>query len=195
MILVFLVIFTLCAYLGGVYISNRKLANSLRALFSFLLFLTIVAMIGNDTQHWGMRSQTEVRTTNLLSSVAKPQEPSFLLYKNLGTTTKDQIYLYRTDTRPKKIQHTLPKKTTNQVRVTTGTPRLVTKTQRWTYQGTGWGWLFSVAGNEGQRIKTQNTFYVGSQWQVLTPQKLKQLAKMAQAKAQVRAKAQAAAQN
>ncbi|BDR56002.1 DUF4811 domain-containing protein [Xylocopilactobacillus apis] len=173
MIIALLVMMTLVAYFGGVYVENRKVGNWIRFISDLLLVGIVALIITNNSYHFGMEQQVETSTTQISSASPQKQMP-FLLYEPLGTAGKEQVYLYKT-LASGKIKHTTPDLTTNKVVRTKLSPKLITNKKVWRYKNSFYRVMFSVSGNEGTRIKTTNTFYIPKNWMVLSTKEAKKL--------------------
>ncbi|AVK64717.1 DUF4811 domain-containing protein [Lactobacillus sp. CBA3606] len=177
MILVLLVLSTIALFLSFVYMRRSKLQLGLVTVLVVLVVASLVLVIRNDSAHLGMSKVTTTKTTTLKS--AGSSQMDLLLYQSVGTADKNRVYIYKTTTNQKKVSHTPANiKTTNQVKTTAGTPKLVTKTTRWVYQNKAAKFWFGIADNDNQLIKRTNHFYVGKQWVVLSTSQAKQLTKL-----------------
>lgn len=174
MIIVCLVIVTLIAYFGGVYVDNRHAANITRGICDALIVVILTLIVANDTFHFGMQPRTQTTITSI--SAVKPNSTApVLLYRSLGTSGKNQIYLYK-KTPDSKSLHTRPDKTVNKVVRSSKDPHLVTKRKTWVYKNGFYKFMFAIAGNEGRHIQTHNTFYLPPNWLVLSTKQAQRLA-------------------
>lgn len=195
MIIVLLIISAIALFLTAVYMSGSWVKYSLTGLFGIALVASLVLVVMNDSQHFGMKKVTTTKTVALKS--AGSSQLDMLLYQSVGTADQHRVYIYKTTADQKKPSTTTASvKTANQVKTTTGSTKLVTKTTRWTYQsGTAKFW-FGIADNDKQLIKRTNTFYVKKTWVVLSTAQAKQLSKLAkQQSATLKARAKAYVQN
>lgn len=191
MILICLVVSAIALFISFVYVARQTTRLTLTAIFGLMLIGSVAAISANDSQHLGMVKTTTTKTTALKSAGSSTQ-PQLLLYQSVGQADKHRVYVYKTTANQKKTQHTAANvKTTNRVKTTTATPKLVTKTTRWTYRSTAMRWWFGLANNDQQLVKRTHTFYVNSDWAVLSTTQAKQLAKlMKQHQAQLKTQAQ-----
>ncbi|BDR58061.1 DUF4811 domain-containing protein [Xylocopilactobacillus apicola] len=176
MIIVLLVVMTLVAYFGGVYVENRQVGNWIRFISDVLLVGIVALIIANNSYHFGMQKQVEKTTTSVQSALPQQKIP-FLLYEPLGNAGKEQVYLYHSGS--SKLKHTSTDQTTNRVVRRAGKPELVSEKTVWRYQNNFSRLMFGVAGNDGTRIKTRNTFYLPKNWVVMSSKDAKKLAKPA----------------
>ncbi|MBA1434237.1 DUF4811 domain-containing protein [Bombilactobacillus bombi] len=185
MIIFLLVIMTLIAYFGGVYVDNRQVANWIRAICDLFIIGILALMVANDTFHFGMQPQVQTTKTTIQSANPHSSLP-LLLYKNIGTNGKNRVYIYQANL---KTQHTSPEQTTIKVKRTSQEPHLVSQKKQWHYRNNFYRALFGVAGNEGHHIQTVNTFYVPQSWLVLSTGQAKALpAKLANPQVKARLK-------
>lgn len=191
MILVLLVISTIALFLTFVYMKSSTTRLVLTAIFGVALVGSLVAIVANDSQHFGMEKVTTTKTTTL-ASAGSSKAMDLLLYQSVGTADKHRVYIYKQTASQKKVSHTAASvKTSNQVKKTTGATKLVTKTTRWTYRSNAMKFWFGIADNNHELVKRQNTFYVKKTWIVLSTtqaKKLSQLVKQQQATLKSRAK-------
>jgi len=160
------------------------------------MLVSIVFISLNDSQHYGLVKTTTTATTSL-KSASSSKQMDLLLYQSVGTADKHRVYIYKTTTNQKKVSHTTASvKTANQVKMTTATPKLVTKTTRWTYKSNAMKFWFGLANNDKQLIKRTNYFYVKKRWAVLSTTQAKQFSKlMKQQQATLKARATVYVQN
>ncbi|BDZ30447.1 DUF4811 domain-containing protein [Lactiplantibacillus sp. WILCCON 0030] len=166
-----------------------------------LLVGAAILMIGNDTQHWGMRQTTTTQRTTLKSAVSN-QYVNLLLFEPVKQSNTEKIYVYRTTTTNKRQHTAINLKTTNHVKTANvKSATLITKTTRWTYETHFWRWLYEDTGVHTTLIKRQNTFVLPKTWATLSVSQAKWLEKQAKTaetqasvavKAAVTAKVQAA---
>lgn len=196
MILILLVASTLALFLSFIYVHRTALRMTLTIIFGALMLVSIVFISLNDSQHYGMVKTTTTATTSL-KSASSSKQMDLLLYQSVGTADKHRVYIYKTTTNQKKVSHTTASvKTANQVKTTTATPKLVTKTTRWTYKNNAMKFWFGLANNDKQLIKRTNYFYVKKSWAVLSTTQAKQFSKlMKQQQATLKARATVYVQN
>lgn len=189
MILVLLVASAVALFLSFIYVHRTSLRISLSVVSGILLVGSIFFISLNDGQHYGM-VKTTTTTTKSLKSAGSSKQLDLLLYQSVGTADKHRVYIYKNTTNQKKVSHTTASvKTANQVKTTTATPKLVTKTTRWTYQSNAMKFWFGLANNDKQLIKRTNYFYINKSWVVLSTTQAKQFSKlMKQATLKARAK-------
>lgn len=149
-------------------------------VIAVLLAVSILFIVLNDNNHFGMKKVTTTETTDLIS-VSPSKRLKMLLYQDVGTSGKDRVYIYKQHNTQKKATTTNPdpSNTTNKVKVTSKTPRVVTKTVRWEYKSNGYKFWFAIAGNGHKLIKHHNTFEINKDWLTLSTAQAKKLQKLA----------------
>jgi hypothetical protein len=147
-------------------------------VFTSLLFLVIflgstVMVTLNFHNHWGMKKVTTEKTTKLVSSL--PQgNMNVLMYQPIGTSGKDNVFIYRTNAKSKTMSKTGVDKFQNHVVVTNNSPKLVTKKVRYEYKSSMTRFWFGMA-QKPSRVKTINYFYVPKNWMRLTVKQVKSI--------------------
>ncbi len=196
MILVLLVFSTIALFLSFIYVHRKSLRLTLTVIFGLLLLTSLVFISENDGQHYGMVKTTTTKTTTL-ASAGSSKQMDLLLYQSVGTADKHRVYIYKNTANQKKVQHTkADTKVANHVKTTTSTPKLVTKTTRWTYQSNAAKFWFGLADNDNHLVKRTNYFYVNKNWVVLSTTQAKAFSKlMKQQQATLKARAKVYVQN
>ncbi|KRM24427.1 DUF4811 domain-containing protein [Latilactobacillus graminis] len=174
MIIVTLVISTLALFFASIF-GKKMWRPVLMLIFGLTFIASLVFIVQNDHNHYGMKTITETKTRPLVSS-ADAKGVSMLLYHPLGNGT-EKIYLYRTATSQKKPQATQTKKTSNSVQKNAKQAALVTKTKYRVYQNQTAKFWFGISGNDHEFVSRHNTFKVAKGWLVLSDTQAKQLAK------------------
>ena len=183
MILVVLVLCTIALFLTFVYMRSSALRLVLTAIFTLGLIASLVLVVENDSQHYGMTKVTTTKTTTL-KSASSSSSMDMLLYQSVGTADKHRVYIYKQTSNQKKVSHTAANiKVANHVKTTTGATKLVTKSTRWEYKNSTAKFWFGIADNDHKLIKRTNTFYVKKNWVVLSTTQAKALSKLAKQQA------------
>lgn len=183
MVIISIVICAALAYYFAVFLQNKKVGYSLSFTFIALFILSIVLLVANESSHFGMQKVTESKTEQI-QTVNKGSK--VLLYKNLGTKGKENLYIYRTpetanDKKPQTTKVDLHVK--NNVKVGNYDAATMTqKTTRWEYKNDFYSFLFGISDNNKEFIKQTNTFKVGKDWLVLTTNQAKELDKKTKSK-------------
>jgi len=181
MILLLLMIGLLGFIIGFLAFKQQRQRYLIGGAGLLVLIVSAGLMIGNDTQHWGMRPVTTTTTTKLQSAVNNDYV-DLLLYEPIKRAHSEKVYIYQAKDSAKR-QHTAAKLTTHvKVNTTTGkTACLTTKTTRWTYSKPSWRWLFMDTGSHTTLIKQQQTFSLPKNWATLSVSQAQWLAKQAKA--------------
>lgn len=183
MVIISIIICAALAYYFAVFIQNKKVGYSLSFTFIALFLLSIVLLVANENNHFGMEKVTSSKTEQI-QTVNKGS--NLLLYKKLGTQNKENVYIYRTpettnDKKPQTTKVNLHVK--NKVKVGNyDAATLTKKTTRWEYKNGFYSFLFGISDNNKEFVKQTNTFKVGKDWLVLTTDQAKELAKKSKSK-------------
>ena len=173
----------------------------LLGMISGLIFVGSTLMItANFHEHWGMKQVTTTKTQKIYSTSSQMQ---LALYQPVGTSGKDNVYIYQTKPRQKKPQHTQANEftTTRPPRPPSDQPSLTVKETRWRFKNDFYKVLFAGSKMDGNLVSRTNTFRYPKTFvkiSVKQAQALKSPAAQAQLKTQaaayVTAKIQAAKQ-
>lgn len=200
MIIALVIITTILLFICMTAIKPASLRIVLSSLCAVVIVASMVLMVKNDREHFGMHRVSQTKNYSLVST-ASSANTSMLLYKAIGTAGKEKTYLYKTTEQPKKIQHTDPDPGKSQVKVVqqngTAAAKLKVVTTRWQYRNQTAKFWFGIAANDHKLIKRKYTFSVGNNWFVLSTsqaQALQKQLKQNQAKLQAAAKVYVASQ-
>lgn len=164
-----------CVFLVSMFTNRlRKLWVAL-AGFIFIASTGIVTL--NYSHHFGMKKVTTSSSKVIYSATSKQAMP-VILYQPVGTSGRDDVYLYNESPDQKKPSHTATnEQTRNYLQYTNSDQvRLATKETRWQYRS-GWDhFLFAGSGMDGKLVKQTNTFYYPRYYVKATPKQMKQLA-------------------
>lgn len=191
MIVVALTIFTVLSFWCFIYMPGKTLSAVMSTLSVIGVIVSGTFMVLNWHDHYGMKEETVTETKFIYPTSASSQMKP-LVYQPVGTANKHQVYVYRTSEKATKTVHTqTDSSTTNKVDTTTKQPYLKVKTTRWTYSNGAARFWFGLTGQNHKYIRRTNTFYINSDWIVLTADQANQLKKqMADKSAQAKMKAQ-----
>ncbi|WP_334331778.1 DUF4811 domain-containing protein [Companilactobacillus sp. HBUAS59544] len=178
MVLISILICAGLAYFFAVFLKNKKVGYGLSFTFIALFIVGLVMLISNEYNHFGMEKVTTEKTEQI-QSVQK--SANLLLRKDLGTSGKENVYVYRTPAtaKAKKPQTTKADLHVKNI-VKTGdysSATLTKKTTRWEYKNGFYSFLFGISDNNKEFVKQTNTFKVGQDWLVLSTTQAKQLQK------------------
>lgn len=166
-------------------------------LITGLIFVGSTVMItANFHEHWGMKQVTTTKTQKIYSTSSQMQ---LALYQPVGTSGKDNVYIYQTKPRQKKPQHTQANEFTTNRLVWTDSDQatLTVKETRWRFKNDFYKVLFAGSKMDGHLISRTNTFRYPKTFVKISVKQAQALKKQAQAlkspAAQAQLKAQAAA--
>ncbi|MEE8823264.1 hypothetical protein LASUN_08750 [Lentilactobacillus sunkii] len=192
MIVLTLVIGVVLSFVFFIYISSKPASYTLTALSLLLAIVSLVFIIKNDHDHYGMKQVTKTTTEQIYPIGNKQMQ--MILYQPIGTANKHQVYVYQKSQDSKKKSHTQTTDTTNKVVKVSGTTHMVTNTTRWEFTSDATKLWFGISGENHKFIKRQNILYVNKSVQVLSVQQAKALKKMMASKSyQAKLKTQAKA--
>lgn len=170
MIIAVVILAVLLLFICMTAIKPAKLRITLSLLCALVVIASMVLMVKNDREHFGLQRVSQTKTYSLVST-ASSANTSMLLYKTIGTAGKEKTYLYKTSDRPKKMQHTDPDPGKSRVKVVqnkTNSAQMKVVTTRWEYRNQEAKFWFGIAGNDHKLINRHYTFSVGSNWFVLS---------------------------
>ena len=147
------------------------------ALAGIVFVLSVGIVTLNYSHHFGMKQVTTTSSKVIYSATSKQALP-VILYQPVGTSGKDDVYLYNQQPNQKQPSHTQAnEQTQNQLHKVNGDQvRLVTKETRWQYAN-GWSrLLFAGSGMDNKLVKRVNTFYYPSYYVKVSTKQMKQLA-------------------
>ncbi len=189
MIVITLAIGVVLAFVFFIYISSKPVSYTLTALSLLLAVVSMVFIIKNDHDHYGMKQVTTETSQQIYPIGSKQMQ--MILYQPIGTANKHQVYIYQKSANAKKKSHTQTTDTTNKVVMTSGTTHMVTQTTRWEYKSDAAKLWFGISGEGHKFVKRHNILYVNKSVQVLSAQQAKALKKMMASKSyQAKLKAQ-----
>ena len=177
MIIAILILFVLLAFYSTVYIKKRSLSNILSVIFFIGVIGSVFAIVRNDHDHLGMKTVTEKQTVDLVSAAPK-KGMNMLLYQQVGTKGKENVYVYKTDKSQKKPKHTkVESYISNKVVTDNGNAKLVQESKYRVYKSDFMKFMFGIADNDHQLVSRKNTFHVNKDWLVLSTDQAKALQK------------------
>ena len=166
-------------------------------LITGLIFVGSTVMItANFHEHWGMKQVTTTKTQKIYSTSSQMQ---LALYQPVGTSGKDNVYIYQTKPRQKTPQHTQANEFTTNRLVWTDSDQatLTVKETRWRFKNDFYKVLFAGSKMDGHLISRTNTFRYPKTFVKISVKQAQALKKQAQAlkspTAQAQLKTQAAA--
>ena len=185
------------AFFAAIMFSPSNRTRWLLGMISGLIFVGSTLMItANFHDHWGMKQVTTTKTQKIYSTSSQMQ---LALYQQVGTSGKDNVYIYQTKPRQKTPQHTQANEfTTNRLVWTDSDQATLTfKETRWRFKNDFYKVLFAGSKMDGHLISRTNTFRYPKTFVKISVKQAQALKKQAQAlkspTAQAQLKTQAAA--
>lgn len=174
MILWILGIGVLALYLSFIMMKKSALRSIFIAVFGVVMLGALLLITLNDRNHFGMTQKTTTTTQTITSASPSKQLP-LLLYQNVGTNGKRQVYIYKHDN--KTTHTTADYAVVNRVQQSSSAAAQVTKKRtEWRYSSNFYSVLFGNE-NDGLFVKQMNTFTIPKTWTTLTTAQAKALAK------------------
>jgi len=158
------------------------------------LFSSLIMMIGNDKEHWGMTRHV-TKSTERIASVSNQKSFSLLLYEPIRKSKYEQVYIYK-HPGENRLMHTQPKLsvTNHVIYQLSKQATLSISTKEWRLKRTGvWHFLFAGVTDEKQEISVTNAFCLPKNWHVLSRDQanwLSQHAKNKEREATIKGKAE-----
>ncbi len=164
----------------GLYLSSMFLKKGRRVgviVFAILFVLTTVGVTANYFHHWGMKKVTTTKSQRIYSAAGKNLPIN--LYQPVGTSGKDNVFIYKTTPNQGKTIHTQANELTySQAKTsTTNTAYLTTTETRWHYQNVFYKFLFIGTGMQNKLVHRTNTLYYPKGYVRLTVKQASQLKK------------------
>lgn len=194
---------TIIMFLGAIaFFVSIMFAPNMRTrwilgLITGLIFVgSTVIITANFHDHWGMKRITTTKTQKIYSASSQMQ---LILYQPVGTSGKDNVYIYQTKPRQKTPQHTQANEFTTNRLVWTDSDQatLTVKETRWRFKNDFYKVLFAGSKMDGKLVSRTNTFRYPKTFVKISVKQAQALKKQAQAlkspATQAQLKAQAAA--
>ncbi|MFR0645373.1 DUF4811 domain-containing protein [Limosilactobacillus mucosae] len=184
------------AFFISIMFAPSRRTRIIAGLITGIIFVgSTVLITTNFHDHFGMKKVTTTKTTQIYS--ASSQLP-IILYQPIGTSGKDDVYVYRTNDDSAKTTHTQTDGyTTNRVVKTNDTKAtLTTKETHWRFKNKFYRLLFAGSKMDGNLISRTNTLRYPKNYVKLTVKQaelLKKQMKSSNAAAQTALKQQAEA--
>ncbi|EHN59685.1 DUF4811 domain-containing protein [Oenococcus kitaharae] len=196
MILILLILSAVAFFMSFIYVDRLFPRTLLTLISGVVLILSLIAIVANFHDHFGLQKVTTQRSFKIYSAAGSKMPIGLLLYQPIGTSGKDNVYIYATKSNQKKPSHTQADAMTKNrlTRVSSENARLQTSETRWEYRSAFNRLLFGLAGNGHELTHRVNRFYLPKSWLRLSTIQAKALQKqMSSAKFQAQAKSQGAA--
>ena len=196
MITVIMFIGAIAFFVSIMFAPNMRTRWILGLITGLIFVGSTVIITANFHEHWGMKQVTTTKTQKIYSTSSQMQ---LILYQPVGTSGKDNVYIYQTKPRQKTPQHTQANEfTTNRLVWTDSDQATLTfKETRWRFKNDFYKVLFAGSKMDGHLISRTNTFRYPKTFVKISVKQAQALKKQAQAlkspTAQAQLKTQAAA--
>lgn len=189
MIIVLLVVFAVAAFLSAFLIQRQWLRWSITTLMFAGLIGSVVGMVANAHNHFGMVQQTRTTRQEIFTAGDAQQGFGMLLYENIGTDGQSKAYIYRAaadaqkpTVSPNMRQDMTLEETLAAVKISGHHQSIagerafvVTKKTTYVYEDEWAKILFGIADNQQEIVSVDQTFEVPASWIVLSTQQAKTL--------------------
>lgn len=169
------------AFFAAIMFSPSNRTRWLLGMISGLIFVGSTLMItANFHEHWGMKQVTTTKTQKIYSTSSQMQ---LALYQPVGTSGKDNVYIYQTKPRQKTPQHTQANEFTTNRLVWTNSDQatLTVKETRWRFKNDFYKVLFAGSKMDGNLVSRTNTFRYPKTFVKISVKQAQALKKQAQA--------------
>lgn len=180
------------AMFASIMFIERRVPQLILATLCGLLFVgSTLVMTLNYSHHFGMH-QVTTTTRKPIYSASNSTMP-LALYQPVGSSGRDDVYIYNVQERQKTANHTQANEfTTSKIKRTDqATPKLVTTETRWRYNNKFFAALYMWSGMDGTLVKRTNTLEYPRPYVKLTVKQANRLKKLAQSPAAKQAQARA----
>lgn len=158
MILVLIGLFAVAFFMAFVFITHKNLRIITAALMFIALVGSLTAMIQNDKYHFGMEKVTATTTKRIYTASPKATPVDLLIYQPVGTTGKENVYVYKNAKHASKTHTQTDGKTVNRVFYSKqNVATLETTTVRYRYVSK-WGKVLFGLGDNETVVTRKNTF-------------------------------------
>lgn len=196
MITVIMFIGAIAFFVSIMFAPNMRTRWILGLITGLIFVGSTVIITANFHDHWGMKRITTTKTQKIYSTSSQMQ---LILYQPVGTSGKDNVYIYQTKPRQKTPQHTQANEFTTNRLVWTDSDQatLTVKETRWRFKNDFYKVLFAGSKMDGKLVSRTNTFRYPKTFVKISVKQAQALKKQAQAlkspATQAQLKAQAAA--
>lgn len=169
MVIILLVIGAISFFLASMFTFKPTTRITAILISGIILIGSIGLMIGNSKDHFGMH-KVETTSTQTIYSASNSQSMPLALYKPVGTSGKDDVYIYNSKPTQKTAQHTQANQYThNKIKWTKqSTAKMTTVETRWEYKNSFYKYLYMWSGMGHTLISRTNTFTYPKTWVKIT---------------------------
>ena len=157
MITVIMFIGAIAFFVSIMFAPNMRTRWILGLITGLIFVGSTVIITANFHDHWGMKRITTTKTQKIYSASSQMQ---LILYQPVGTSGKDNVYIYQTKPRQKTPQHTQANEFTTNRLVWTDSDQatLTVKETRWRFKNDFYKVLFAGSKMDGKLVSRTNTF-------------------------------------
>lgn len=176
------------------FIRQKNVRTTWATIMGIIFAASTLLMTLNYSHHFGMHKVTTTTTQRIYS--ASNSSMPLAIYQPVGTSGRDDVYVYNTKFQQKTPNHTQANEyTTSRIKWTDGTnPRLVTTETRWQYQNNFYKVLYAWSGMDNTLVKRTNVLEYPRVYVKLTTKQADKLSKVAKSASGKQLQAQAANQ-
>lgn len=191
MVILIMFIAAVAMFAAIMFMTNRGQQILWTTIFGILFVGSTAMMTLNYSHHFGMHKVTTT-TTKTIYSASNSSMP-LALYQPVGTSGRDNVYIYNTRARQTTPNHTQANEyTTSKIKWTNRTtPRLTTTETRWRYNNHFFATMYMWSGMDGTLVKRTNTLECPKTYVKITVKQANQLKKLANSANAKRAQAAA----
>lgn len=193
--IIFIMFLAAVAMFASIMFINHRTQRILwTTVFGALFILATAIMTLNYSHHFGMHQVTTTSKQTIYS--ASNSSMPLALYQPVGTSGKDDVYVYNTKLKQKTPCHSQANEyTTSKIKWTNeSTPRLTTTETRWRYNNKFFATMYMWSGMDGTLVKRVNTLEYPRTYVKITVKQAQHLKKLAKSAAGKRAQAAATQQ-
>ena len=180
MITVIMFIGAIAFFVSIMFAPNMRTRWILGLITGLIFVGSTVIITANFHDHWGMKRITTTKTQKIYSASSQMQ---LILYQPVGTSGKDNVYIYQTKPRQKTPQHTQANEFTTNRLVWTDSDQatLTVKETRWRFKNDFYKVLFAGSKMDGKLVSRTNTFRYPKTFVKISVRQAQALKKQAQA--------------
>lgn len=177
MIILIMAVFAIVAFFANMTIKSSGVRYAITLLMFTGLIVSVVALVANMHNHYGMEKVTTTTKKAIYSAASSDQGFGMLLYQNVGTNGKENVYIYRQSATDKKTTISKPdlKTSSSRTNITGNQAYQVTKTTRFVYKSSGFKLLFGIANNNHELQHRHVNYQVPATWITMTTVQAKAL--------------------
>lgn len=178
MVIILMFLGAIAFFACRMFIKNNSLSKTLSIIMAIVFAGSTLLMTLNYSHHFGMHKVTTTTTKQIYS--ASNSSLPLALYQPVGTSGRDDVYIYNVKKVQKKPNHTQANEyTTSKIKWTnTGKVQLRTTETRWRFKNNGYKILYMWSGMDGTLVKRINVLEYPKQYVKITTSQAKKLTKI-----------------